>query len=303
MARGNSRSAGVRPREQFWLDHLRTARQQGQTLKAYAQAHGLSVSALYTARSTLKRRGVLSEPAASAPTLVPVRIPPPAGAAFRVHPAAPACMVQNRLTLTGDRLASALHLARHPQVRRHAPAAAHASHCANVVSSLAMANGRAMVTVRTGASSTSPPPDRSPIRKVPAGTTTSSGHASQSRTTSRRARPRVLLDPRGVWRRWSRQWRPPTVPSNPRFRTARHLLCASVVGELMRRSCSNQSACGPSDRHLFRPDPWRGFESAESLPETCAARGGLSMTGKRSSVPVLEEVRLTVRSQHSGRLS
>ena len=159
------------------------------------------------------------------------------------------------------------------------------------------------ITVRTGASSTSPPPDRSPIRKVPAGTTTSSGHASQSRTTWRRARPQVLLDPRGVWRRWSRQWRPPTVPSNPRFRTARHLLCASVVGKLMRRSCSNQSACGPSDRHLFRPDPWRGFESAESLPETCAARGGLSMTGKRSSVPVLEEVRLTVRSQHSSRLS
>ena len=54
-------------------------------MKAYAQAHGLSVSALYTARSTLKRRGVLSEPTASAPTLVPVRLPAPAGAAFRVH--------------------------------------------------------------------------------------------------------------------------------------------------------------------------------------------------------------------------
>ena len=53
-------------------------------MKAYAQAHGLSVSALYTARSTLKRRGVLGEPAAWAPTLVPVRIPP-AVAAFRVH--------------------------------------------------------------------------------------------------------------------------------------------------------------------------------------------------------------------------
>ena len=83
MAQATSRSARPRPREQFWLDHLRAARQQGQTLKAYAQAHGLSVGALYTARSTLKRRGVLSEPAA-APTLVPVRIAPP-GAAFRVH--------------------------------------------------------------------------------------------------------------------------------------------------------------------------------------------------------------------------
>ena len=81
MAQATSQSVRLRPREQFWLDHLRAARRQGQTLKAYAQSHGLSVSALYTARSTLKRRGVLSEPA---PTLVPVRIPP-AGAAFRVH--------------------------------------------------------------------------------------------------------------------------------------------------------------------------------------------------------------------------
>ena len=85
MAQAISRSAGLRPCERLWLDHLRTVRQQGQTLKAYAHTHGLSVSALYTARSTLKRRGVLIEPAASAPTLVPVRIPPPAGAAFRVH--------------------------------------------------------------------------------------------------------------------------------------------------------------------------------------------------------------------------
>ncbi len=59
MAQANSRSCGVCPRERFWLDHLAHGRQQGLTLKAYAQAHGLSVSALYTARSTLKRRGVL----------------------------------------------------------------------------------------------------------------------------------------------------------------------------------------------------------------------------------------------------
>ena len=46
--------------------------------------HGLSVSGLYTARSTLKGRGVLTEPAPSAPTFVPVRIAL-GGAAFRVH--------------------------------------------------------------------------------------------------------------------------------------------------------------------------------------------------------------------------
>ena len=75
MVQAITRSVRPRQRERFWLDHLRTARRQGQTLKAYAQAHGLSVSALYTARSTLKRRGVLSEPAASAPTLVEALLP------------------------------------------------------------------------------------------------------------------------------------------------------------------------------------------------------------------------------------
>ena len=85
MAQAMSRS-GARPtaREQVWLDHLRAAREQGQTLKAYARAQGLSVSALYSAHSALKRRGVLSEPAPPAPTFVPVRITP-AAAAFRVH--------------------------------------------------------------------------------------------------------------------------------------------------------------------------------------------------------------------------
>ena len=66
---------------------------------------------------------------------------------------------------------------------RQAPAAAQASHSANVVSCFAMANARAMVTFRTGPSSTSPPPERSPIRKEPGGATTISGHSSQSRKT------------------------------------------------------------------------------------------------------------------------
>ena len=51
-------------REQFWLGHLRACRRQGQTVKVYATTRGLSVSALYTARSTFKRRGVLSEASA-----------------------------------------------------------------------------------------------------------------------------------------------------------------------------------------------------------------------------------------------
>ena len=86
-------NAPPKARDQFWLDHLRACREQGQTLKAYARAQGLSVSSLYGARSALKRRGVLTEPARASsprgpaptvPTFVPVRIPT-AGAAFRVH--------------------------------------------------------------------------------------------------------------------------------------------------------------------------------------------------------------------------
>ena len=76
--------ARLTERQQFWLDHLRVCREQGQRLRGYAKAHGLSVSGLYTAHSTLKSRGVLTEPAPSAPTFVPVRISPGA-AAFRVH--------------------------------------------------------------------------------------------------------------------------------------------------------------------------------------------------------------------------
>ena len=70
--------------QQFWLDHLRVCREQGHTLRGYAKAHGLSVSGLYTAHSTLKSRELVTEPATPAPTFVPVRIAP-GGSAFRVH--------------------------------------------------------------------------------------------------------------------------------------------------------------------------------------------------------------------------
>ncbi len=83
QARAHSR-ARPKARDRFWLDHLRACREQRQTLKAYAQEHGLSVSALYNAHSTLKRRGVLTEPAPAAPTFVPVHLST-GSAAFRVH--------------------------------------------------------------------------------------------------------------------------------------------------------------------------------------------------------------------------
>ena len=54
--------ARLTERQQFWLDHLRVCREQGHTLRGYAKAHGLSVSGLYTAHSTLKSRGALTDP-------------------------------------------------------------------------------------------------------------------------------------------------------------------------------------------------------------------------------------------------
>ncbi|MDO8864283.1 hypothetical protein Q6D67_21685 [Haliea sp. E1-2-M8] len=44
-------------RQQFWLEHLRACAKANQTTKDYAQAHGLSVKAMYTARKDLAQRG------------------------------------------------------------------------------------------------------------------------------------------------------------------------------------------------------------------------------------------------------
>ena len=77
--------ARLTERQHFWLDPLRVCREQGQTLKGDAQAHGLSsVSGLYTAHSTLEHLGLLNEPGASAPRFVPMCIAAPS-AACRVH--------------------------------------------------------------------------------------------------------------------------------------------------------------------------------------------------------------------------
>ena len=94
MVQANPRSkARLTERQQFWLDHLRVCREQGHTLRGYAKAHGLSVSGLYTAHSTLKSRGVLTEPTPPAhpvphPVLGKVRVravaKAPGACAFRL---------------------------------------------------------------------------------------------------------------------------------------------------------------------------------------------------------------------------
>jgi len=64
------------PRQRFWLEHLEACRAQGGSLKAYALAHDLSPSALYAAKSDLKRRSALSASTlpVPAPKLLPVHI-------------------------------------------------------------------------------------------------------------------------------------------------------------------------------------------------------------------------------------
>ncbi len=47
-------------RQQYWLKHLQSCEQSGQTTKAYAQVHGLSVSMMYSWRKELVVRGLLS---------------------------------------------------------------------------------------------------------------------------------------------------------------------------------------------------------------------------------------------------
>jgi hypothetical protein len=66
-------------RQRWWLSHVRRASASGETLKAYAQHHGISVSGLYDAHSRFSRQGRLdgNVPAPTTPldtAFVPVRV-------------------------------------------------------------------------------------------------------------------------------------------------------------------------------------------------------------------------------------
>ena len=58
-------------RQRFWLEHLRAC--GSGSLKAYAEAHGLELGALYEAKSRLKRKGALD---AAAPRFARVQCDP-----------------------------------------------------------------------------------------------------------------------------------------------------------------------------------------------------------------------------------
>lgn len=50
--------AGLSEQQRCWLERLRECEESGQTTKAYAESRGLSVSALYTWRKRLAKRGL-----------------------------------------------------------------------------------------------------------------------------------------------------------------------------------------------------------------------------------------------------
>lgn len=56
-----------------WSEHLEAAKRRGETVVSYAGRHGLSVSGMYSARYTLKRRGAAGVKARVRPSgFVPV---------------------------------------------------------------------------------------------------------------------------------------------------------------------------------------------------------------------------------------
>ena len=57
------------PKQQFWFEHLRACDRSGQTMKDYAQRHGLSISAFYVWKKTLRSKGVLGTALPAAPSL------------------------------------------------------------------------------------------------------------------------------------------------------------------------------------------------------------------------------------------
>jgi len=49
---------GLSAKQRYWLERIRDCEETGQTTKAYANAHALSVTAMYTWRKRLVKRGL-----------------------------------------------------------------------------------------------------------------------------------------------------------------------------------------------------------------------------------------------------
>lgn len=87
-AKGKQRAAGeLTGRQREWLAHLKRCEASGETKRAYAKRHRLSVQAMYYAAKDLRRRGALPPAGRAARRVSFVRVPasPSATASWRVR--------------------------------------------------------------------------------------------------------------------------------------------------------------------------------------------------------------------------
>jgi hypothetical protein len=96
-------------RQREWLEHLKQCKASGETMRAYAKRHRLSVQAMYQAAKDLRRRGALA-PAARSRTeprasFVRVSTPPSGLASWRVRFAGGA-VLEGAGTLSNESLAT-----------------------------------------------------------------------------------------------------------------------------------------------------------------------------------------------------
>lgn len=83
-----TKPSSLTARQQFWVEHLRVCGARGQALSSYATEQGLSIAALYEAKSQLRRRGLWptpsprfvrvaapTSPVAALPSLIRVSLP------------------------------------------------------------------------------------------------------------------------------------------------------------------------------------------------------------------------------------
>ncbi len=90
MEASNESPVTLTARQRFWLEHLKACDNGSVSLRAYAQNHGLSAPALYTARRDLRRRGALgpSEAVTEKRIFLPVQITqrtPPSPVSLRMR--------------------------------------------------------------------------------------------------------------------------------------------------------------------------------------------------------------------------
>jgi len=80
--KGKQRAAGeLTSRQREWLAHLKRCAASGETKRAYAKRHRLSVQAMYYAAKDLRRRGALAPAGRAAGTASFARVSAPVSAA------------------------------------------------------------------------------------------------------------------------------------------------------------------------------------------------------------------------------